>query len=110
MKSRTICENLSVLSSEKRLQIVELLRERSLCAGAIARRLGVSSSVASQHLRVLRSNGFVDDIKTGYFVHYTLNAAFVDTLLKELNQRLGAESAPGVSVKQGKRGEQTGKK
>jgi len=94
MKSRDLCERLSILSSEKRLQIVELLRERSLCAGAIARRLGVSSSVASQHLRLLRTGGFVKDIKSGYFVHYALDTAFVDGVLKELNERLGSEGAP----------------
>ncbi len=61
------------LSSETRVRILQLLKEHSLCVGALAARLGVSSAAVSQHLRVLRDADLVTPDKRGYYVHYTLN-------------------------------------
>ena len=63
------------LSSETRVRIVRLLRDRALCVGALAARLGVSSAAVSQHLRILREAGLVTADKRGYYVHYHLNGA-----------------------------------
>ncbi len=60
------------LAVEKRQQIVRLLAGRTLCVGALSRRLGVSAGAASQHLRILRDAGLVEADRRGYFVHYGL--------------------------------------
>ena len=62
-----------VLSVETRVRILELVKERSLCVGAIAARLDVTQGAVSQHLRILRDAGLVIAEKRGYFVHYRLN-------------------------------------
>jgi DNA-binding transcriptional ArsR family regulator len=60
------------LAVEKRRDIVRLLAGRTLCVGALSRRLGVSAGAVSQHLRILRDAGLVEADRQGYFVHYGL--------------------------------------
>jgi len=63
----------SILSVSARLQILELVKDRALCVGALAGRLGITPGAVSQHLRVLREAGLVTAQRCGYFVHYHLN-------------------------------------
>lgn len=65
-----ICRTLGV---ETRVAIIQLLKHRSLCVGALSHFLGLTSGAVSQHLRVLRDAGLVEPEKRGYFVHYRLN-------------------------------------
>jgi DNA-binding transcriptional ArsR family regulator len=60
------------LSVEKRLEIVRLLAERTLCVGALSNLLGISAGAVSQHLRILRDAGLVEPDRHGYFIHYSL--------------------------------------
>jgi len=62
-----------VLSVETRVRMVELLKRRSLCVNALARRLKITPAAVSQHLRVLRDAAIVTAEKRGYFVHYRVN-------------------------------------
>jgi len=62
-----------ILSVEARVKILQLLKERSLCVNAITQRLNISQSAISQHLRILKSAGFVKAEKRGYWIHYHLN-------------------------------------
>ena len=62
-----------VLSVATRVQIIELLKDRSLCVNAMAHALGITSAAVSQHLRVLRDADIVLADKRGYFVHYRIN-------------------------------------
>ena len=61
------------LSSDARVRILQMLKERALCVGALASRLNVSSAAVSQHLRILREANLVVPDKRGYYVHYRLN-------------------------------------
>ncbi len=63
----------SVLGAEARARILELLKERSLCVGALAARLNITQGAVSQHLRILRQVGLVTPDKRGYYVHYSIN-------------------------------------
>ena len=60
------------LSVEKRLEIVQLLAERTLCVGALSNLLGISAGAVSQHLRILKDAGLVEPDRRGYFIHYSL--------------------------------------
>jgi DNA-binding transcriptional ArsR family regulator len=77
-----------ILSVDTRIRILQLLRNRALCVGALSARLDVTQGAVSQHLRILRDAGLVLAEKRGYFVHYRLNEktlhkwkGMVDTLL-----------------------------
>jgi len=63
---------LRALSVEKRLEIVRLLAERTLCVGALSNLLGISAGAVSQHLRILKDAGLVEPDRRGYFIHYGL--------------------------------------
>jgi len=71
-----------VLSVVTRVQMIELLKRRSLCVNALAQSLKITPAAVSQHLRVLRDADIVIPDKRGYFVHYRIN----EEKLAEWNQ------------------------
>ena len=62
-----------ILSVETRIRILQLLKNRALCVGALSAKLDVTQGAVSQHLRILRDADLVVAEKRGYFVHYRLN-------------------------------------
>jgi DNA-binding transcriptional ArsR family regulator len=64
---------LKALSSEPRLKILRLLKERSLCVNAITAKVDITQSAVSQHLRILKEVGLVKAEKRGYWMHYSVN-------------------------------------
>ena len=70
------------LSVDTRVRLVQILKSRALCVGALSARLDVTQGAVSQHLRILRDADLVVPEKRGYYVHYRLNEK---TLLKWKN-------------------------
>ncbi len=81
-----LAEIFKVLSDPTRLKLILLLKERSygehaedecgsgpLCVNAITRKLGVTQSAVSQHLRILRQMDLVRSERRGSFIHYSLD-------------------------------------
>ena len=91
---RELARLLKVLSVGTRVRIVQLLKGRALCVGALSARLDVTQGAVSQHLRVMRDAGLVVDEKRGYYVHYRLNddtlAAWREEIDKLLDSKVGA--------------------
>jgi len=71
--SRELSGIFRVLSAEVRVRILQLLKDRALCVGALSARLGITQGAVSQHLRVLREAGLAVAEKRGYYTHYRLN-------------------------------------
>jgi ArsR family transcriptional regulator len=71
--SERLARIFKVLSVEKRVRMIELLKHRSLCVNALARALEITPAAVSQHLRILRDADVVTAEKRGYFVHYRVN-------------------------------------
>jgi DNA-binding transcriptional ArsR family regulator len=65
MQSEVGVEPLQVIAAPRRLRILELLWDQELSAGDIAAKFEVSWSAVSQHLRVLKSAGFVAERREG---------------------------------------------
>ncbi len=86
---------LKVLSVGARVRIVQILKGRVLCVGALASQLDVTQGAVSQHLRVMRDAGLVIDEKRGYFVHYRLN----EQTLARWREQIDGLLAPGPPVK-----------
>ena len=83
------------LSDPTRVRIVNQLARQILCVGALARRLGLSPSAVSQHLRVLREAGLVQGDKRGYWVHYSLDVKRIRAVSAAAGDWLeGLASAP----------------
>ncbi len=63
-------KRLKALADETRLQILLLLLKKNICVNGLARKLDISESAVSQHLKILREADLVRGEKRGYFVHY----------------------------------------
>jgi ArsR family transcriptional regulator, arsenate/arsenite/antimonite-responsive transcriptional repressor len=88
VNSLEMVEAFKALSSEKRVEIVRLLCRRCrMCAGALARELDISPSSASQHLRVLKYAGLVEDCRCGNNIHYSIDTESI-TRLSDLTGEL----------------------
>ena len=92
-EAQRLARILKVLSVDTRVRIVQLLRGRALCVGALAARLDVTQGAVSQHLRILREAGLVIGERRGYFVHYRLNERTLARWREALNRLL--EPFPG---------------
>ncbi|MBC8524928.1 MAG: winged helix-turn-helix transcriptional regulator [Chlorobium phaeobacteroides] len=87
-----IARMFKVLSVETRVQMIELLRDRSLCVNALAKSLGITPAAVSQHLRILRDAEMVIDDKRGYYVHYRLNVRTLERFRVTAMQLLDYEA------------------
>ena len=80
------------LSVGTRVRIVQILKGRVMCVGALSRFLEVTPGAVSQHLRILRTAGLVVAEKRGYFVHYRLNQKTMEHWGKEIQKLLEQNS------------------
>ena len=78
---------LAIIAEPTRLVLVDALRNGPLTVGELARRVPVTRSAVSQHLKVLKAAGVVDDRAEGTRRLYRLQAgalgevrAYVDAL------------------------------
>lgn len=74
-------------SDSNRLKILEMLSDTGeMNVGSVAEDLNVEENLASHHLRVLSSLGFLKSKKRGREVFYRLNKVSFVTLLKDLKK------------------------
>jgi len=97
-----ICRALAVPA---RLGMVQLLKQRPLCVGALARLLKLTPGAVSQHLRLLRDAGLVEPERRGYFIHYRLNREVLAQWQEALSALL-ADTVPTDSPVITKEGEE----
>ena len=64
---------LKAIADETRFKILILLLQHNYCVRALSRKLELSESAISQHLKVLREAGLLVGVKKGYFVHYDVD-------------------------------------
>jgi len=74
------------LSDQNRIKILEMLSEKENNVGNVADNLDVEENLASHHLRVLASLGFLNSNKKGREVYYRLNKKRFVTLIKDLQR------------------------
>ena len=81
------------LSDPTRLRLLKLLGGgKCLCVNALAKRLGVTQSAVSQHLRILRQAGLVTGSREGSFIHYSLTENCVKTCTGQIARVLGEDA------------------
>lgn len=73
-------EPLQVIAAPQRLRILELVWDQDLTAGEIAAQFEVSWSAVSQHLRILRTAGFVVERRQGTSRIYRADKAALGSL------------------------------
>ena len=79
-------ELFKILSVDKRIDIIELLKNGSMNVNSLADSLKISPSAISQHLRVLKSAGLVRYERKGYWIYYFLNKNALEKARQRLNR------------------------
>ncbi len=97
-------ELFKVLSVDKRIEIIELLKKEALSVNVLAKALGITQSAISQHLRVLKAAGLVKDERQGYWIYYSLNREALEKCRQRLNRVctcgcLGEQASSGKKIR-----------
>lgn len=61
------------LSDEKRLCILELLRNGEKCACVLMEKMDIAQSALSYHMKILCESGLVDSRQEGKWTHYRIS-------------------------------------
>ncbi|MBW7573273.1 ArsR/SmtB family transcription factor [Caproiciproducens faecalis] len=72
---------------EKRLRILELLRDGEKCACVLLEQLDLGQSGLSYHMKILVESGIVESRQEGKWTHYKISekgSVYASTLLQEL--------------------------
>ena len=92
-----------ILSVDKRIEIIEILKKEPMNVNSLADNLGVTQSAVSQHLRVLKAAGLVKDERQGYWIHYSLNKDALEKCRQRLNRICTCCCLGGHEGKKGKK-------
>jgi ArsR family transcriptional regulator len=72
-----------------RLQIVKMLLDGSRCVCELNRHFAFSQANLSQHLRILREAGILENEKVGVEMHYRVKLKGIASLLAAMDQTVG---------------------
>ena len=61
------------LANAKRLEILNLIRDRELNAGDLVRLTGLPKANVSQHLSIMRRNGILESRREGLNIYYRIS-------------------------------------
>jgi DNA-binding transcriptional ArsR family regulator len=76
----SVLAKIQALSNETRFKIVDLVREREMAAGTIARRFKLTRPAVSQHIAILREAGLLDERRVGAQRYYIVRSEAFDEL------------------------------
>lgn len=72
-------ELFKVLGVDTRIRIIELLKQKGpLGANEMSEMLGVTPSAVSQHLKILKHAGLVQNERKGYWIPYRIDAGALE--------------------------------
>lgn len=74
-------EAFKALADPTRRKILDLLKENDLTAGDIAAEFSISKPSISQHLKILKTAGLIEDEKDGQYIYYHLNTTVFQELI-----------------------------
>lgn len=80
---------LKALADPTRREILNMLKRRSLSAGAIAEQFEMSAPAISKHLNILKDADLIRDRREGKYIYYELNASVLDEVLLWINDLKG---------------------
>ena len=74
---------LKALGDPTRFLITRRIRSRKHCVRSLSKKLGISESAVSQHMKILREAGLVYGERFGYHIHYLPSQDVLDFLSGE---------------------------
>ena len=72
---------IKALGEPMRYKIFCCLLERKHCVRSLSKKLGITESAVSQHIRILKEAGLVYGEKFGYHMHYLPSQEALDALV-----------------------------
>lgn len=81
---------LKALGEPMRLRIYQALLERKHCVRSLSKKLGISESAISQHIKIMKEAGLVYGEKYGYHTHYLPRQEAADFLAMQFCQMQAA--------------------
>lgn len=72
---------LKALGEPMRFKIFSCLLERKHCVRSLSKKLGITESAISQHLKVMREADLIYGEKYGYHTHYLPKQEILDSLI-----------------------------
>ncbi len=89
MELRKVTLVLRAINHKLRQQMILLIyKQKEITVTEIYTKLGLEQSIASQHLSILRRTGFVNAIRNGKQILYSVNEPFLEKVHKETYQLL----------------------
>ncbi len=91
-------ELLKALGEPTRLRIFQCLLERKHCVRSLSKKLGITESAISQHMKILKNAGLVYGERFSYHMHYFPSQEAVDFLsssflaMRKLSQELDRDT------------------
>jgi len=77
----SVLVKIQALSNETRFKIVDLVRDREMAAGTIAKRFKLTRPAVSQHIAILREAGLLDERRVGAQRYYVVRSEAFDELV-----------------------------
>ena len=77
---------LKALGEPMRLKMYQALLERKHCVRSLSKKLGISESAISQHMKVMKDAGLVYGKKFGYHTHYLPQQIAIDFLAEQFKK------------------------
>ena len=87
------------LSDPNRLRILKMLQTKPLCVCEISSVLGLANSTVSQHLSILKDEGFLIEERDGKWVEYRINPRPADARASSIITTLDFWIADDATVK-----------
>jgi len=81
---------LKALGEPMRMKIYQALLERRHCVRSLSKKLGISESAVSQHMKIMRDAGLVYGEKYGYHTHYYPSQEAADFLEEQFTRMRNA--------------------
>ncbi len=83
-----LAEVFRLLGDSSRLRVLDQCRDGPISVGRIATNVGLSPSLVSHHLRLLRAARIVRRERHGREIHYSLADHHIDRVLADLTEHL----------------------
>lgn len=90
---RDAAQCLRTVAHPRRLRIIEMLLVRERTVGEIADRCGIQSHVASEHLRLMKDRGLLDNRREGRKVFYRIAEPGLEGIMNCIRRRFGSSDA-----------------
>jgi predicted transcriptional regulator len=85
-------QTIHIITEPTRFRLIQILFEHHYCVKALAKKLNISESAVSQHMRILKKHQVVYGVKKRYQMHYLVNKQLISSLFAEVLEQISQYS------------------